>query len=250
MESKEPRIIYDDPFILVVSKPPGMHTAPLSCDESGTLVSWVVERYPDIRCVTGKKPEEPGLIHRLDRETSGLVLFARTAEAYRSLLVQSNSFGVKKYYRAFCTIGPVSLPPEGFDTRSWEDELHAKKQTTGEYRIRSRFRPFGPGRKLVHPVPSEVLPSSTKEVSPRVYETIFAPSKREDEIWDVRAVIFLGFRHQIRVHLASAGLPIMGDPLYGSPGNWERMYLHAESLTFIHPAKGIEMELEDPAPFS
>jgi 23S rRNA-/tRNA-specific pseudouridylate synthase len=231
-----------------------MHTAPLKSNEEGTLVAWMISRYPDISRVSGLKPEEPGLLHRLDRETSGLVLFARTEESFERLLSASGLGLVDKRYRALCELGPVLLPPEGFTPEGWKEVLQDQEENEREYRILSRFRPYGPGRKLVQIVPAYTLPGGKKKVSAKLYETSFNILPGEDGYRAVRAHILLGFRHQIRVHLASAGLPIMGDPLYGCSESTvsretPRMFLHAESLAFAHPASGEPLFLSDPAPF-
>lgn len=250
--TREPKIVHEDASIIAVSKPEGMHTAPLSHGEEGTLVAWMISRYPDISRVSGLKPEEPGLLHRLDKETSGLVLFARTEKSFSKLLSASGL--IDKRYRALCEPGPVLLPPEGFTPERWEAALQDQEENEREYRLRSRFRPYGPGRRLVQAVPADTIPGGKKEVSAKLYETSFALLPGEAGSRIVRAHIHLGFRHQIRVHLASAGLPIMGDPLYGCSENavskkTPRMFLHAESLAFAHPASGEPLFLSDPAPF-
>lgn len=227
-------IRYEDPSLLVVDKPAGMHTAPLAERESGTLLGAVIEQFPDVQSVPGITAREPGLVHRLDRDTSGLVVIARTAEAFSRLHASFSAGGARKWYRAVsaCTErGPRA-----------RDEL----------RIESRFAPYGPGRRQVRPV-----------LAGERSQKLVASASRESYVTEARILaqangrallgvsLLKGFRHQVRAHLAFLGFPIFGDPLYGAAvpeGAPARMYLHAQRIEMRHPVSGEPLVVESPVP--
>ena len=93
---------YEDAHMAVVEKPPGIHTAPLRAGERGTLLESILARYPEVAAVPGIRPVEPGLLHRLDRETSGLVIVARQADAFAVLRGSFEAGEVLKEYAACC----------------------------------------------------------------------------------------------------------------------------------------------------
>ncbi len=226
-------ILYKDPSLVVVDKPAGMHTAPLEDQEGGTLLELVVEEFPEVRSVPGIKPLEFGLVHRLDRETSGLVVIARTAESFERLRASFFSGGARKWYRAACAC--VKAEP-GAD----------------RFRIESRFAPYGPGRKMVRPVLAEersqkLLRSASRES----YVTEASILARSEGRALLGASLLKGFRHQVRAHLAFLGFPIFGDAQYGAAvpeGAPPRMYLHAERIELRHPQSGEPLIVESEAP--
>lgn len=210
-----------DPFILaittsyvVVYKPPGLATAPLVENETDTLVYWCRDRFPEVGIVAGKKAIEGGLLHRLDRETNGIVVFAKTQTAYGLLMKQQVQGLFIKNYRAWCQKCDVHLarPGMGFPPPPCKMVL----PLTNPLEIASPFRPYGPGRRQVRPVAGKTF----KEVAldqGRPYKTTIHSAQADDEdssiyLFDVQ--IERGFRHQIRCHLAWLGFPIVGDPLY------------------------------------
>ena len=220
---------FEDESILVVEKPAGMHTAPLRPGETGTLLSLVIEAWPEVARVPGIKPVEPGLLHRLDRDTSGLVVVARTAAAFEALRADFDS--MRKEYVAVCRAGAESM--SGFS-------------------ITSRFAPYGPGRRRVRVVATgaDRFPRSTTREEYATKVSVLACS--EGRVL-VRAALTRGFRHQVRAHLAFAGLPIIGDSLYGEPvprGFEPRMFLHAALIALRHPVTGLPLVVESPAPLS
>lgn len=205
----EPRVFWEDASLAVVCKPAGMLSVP-GLGGGTSLLAWLRDRYPH---ATG-----PLLVHRLDMATSGLLLCAKTLDAYRRLQAQFCNRTVRKRYVALldgavaADEGVVELPMRA----DWEDRPrqrvcfeHGAPART-EYRVLSREG--GVTRVALHPV--------------------------------------TGRTHQLRVHASHpSGLdaPIVGDTLYGRGGN--RLFLHAESLTFRHPFTGEELHFEFPADF-
>jgi 23S rRNA pseudouridine1911/1915/1917 synthase len=228
------RVRYEDPGFLVVDKPAGVHTAPLRQGEGGTLVDLVIRSYPEVAGLPGRKAVEPGLVHRLDRDTSGLVLVARTTEAFDSLRRAFSSGEARKHYLAACACADGAA------------------ESGGTLRIESRFAPCGPGRSKVRAVlPGEKSRKLLREASARSYVTEARVIDRENGRAMLSATLVRGFRHQVRVHLALLGYPILGDPLYGvpvPPGFPARMYLHAARIELRHPASGLPLVVEAPLP--
>ncbi|WP_455382029.1 pseudouridine synthase [Salinispira pacifica] len=224
----EPHVVAADDWLLAVWKPAGLHTAPLAEGESDTLVSWVCARFPEVGAVRGRKSIEPGLLHRLDRDTQGLVLFARTQPSFDSLLAASAEGAFEKRYSALSTRS--NTPPPGLNS------LMPLPSGSQPWRVVSGFRPYGPGRRLVAAVPA----GGSRPT--QLYETLILSMTERDGRVHLHLSITRGFRHQIRVHLASVGLPIMGDPLYaqGRPGGdaGGGLRLAAIGLSFPHPASG------------
>jgi len=226
------RLVHVDDQILVLDKPEGLHTAPLREGEGGTLLDAVIEQFPEVERVPGIKPVEPGLLHRLDKGTSGLVVIARTVRAFTGLLAQFESGAVRKEYVAVC------VPRIG---------LRSTRLS-----VASRFASHGPGRAKVRVVmPFEHRAQVLREASPDTYHTEAEIADRGAGCCLVRCTITRGFRHQVRAHLAHLGLPIVGDPLYGAPvppGFGERMYLHATAVELHHPADGRPLRFESELP--
>jgi 23S rRNA pseudouridine1911/1915/1917 synthase len=194
---------------------------------------------------------EGGLLHRLDRETSGLVLAARDQAAFDALMELSESGGILKRYSAVCrpSFSPAPgrrelLAPLGWTIHAWAEILHALDSgpTWPTMTIRSAFRAYGPGRRLVAAV--------TESAAGSVYETRLSaiePVPAAESAFAARVELRRGFRHQVRCHLASVGLPLIGDPLYGPPGAAGRLLLHAESLEFSDPLTGEARSFRLPA---
>lgn len=187
-------ILFSCPDFVIADKPHGIPTVPLkNRDMEGTLLAMATEECPDILSVEGRSSWEYGTLHRLDTATSGLVVFARTQEAYSYLTgIQENDL-MKKTYRALVNPGDRL---RGFD-----------RPDSKTFTITSYFRSYGPKSREVRPV-QDIRRADT----PVLYTT---------EVTDcgnniMHCSITRGFRHQIRAHLAWAGLPISGDPIYGT----------------------------------
>jgi 23S rRNA pseudouridine1911/1915/1917 synthase len=249
-----PRLAAETAAFIVAYKPASMHCAPLRQDEGGTLLDWCVKEYPEVAMVRGRKPIEGGLLHRLDRETAGLVLFARTQEAYDSLADQQDRGLFTKEYRARCVMNTGTPLPSGFppipadivqDRRNLidPDENHPFKP----FAIESAFRHYGPGRTAVRPVLDIQEGGKRKSALDKggFYATellSFVQSEGKAEGGSAVSIavgLRRGFRHQVRCHLAWIGFPLVGDALYGYAGDPEDVLgLSAESLSFLDPATG------------
>jgi 23S rRNA pseudouridine1911/1915/1917 synthase len=231
MPGDELSVLYEDEWLLAVDKPAGVHTAPLRAGETGTLLDSVVSRFPEVSRLPGRKPVEPGLLHRLDRETSGVVIVARTEAAFRALRDVFEKGDAVKDYRAACRAEEGRLIPSTL-------------------RIESRFAPRGPGRRMVRVVPPGAA-EKTRETTRDVYVTEAEVEERRGASVLLSAVIRRGFRHQVRAHLSYLGFPIFGDDLYGVPapaGAPARMYLHASGISFAHPVHGRAVRVVSPLP--
>lgn len=232
-------VLYADADLIAVNKPAGMHTAPLGRKGEDTLLARLIERYPEIAGLPGIKPVEPGLLHRLDRDTSGIVLVARTPEAFRLLKAEFAGGRVRKEYLALC------VPQAGFAPA-------AAVKPGDRYRVESRFAPFGPGRRKVRVVPaSGPAGRAARLAAPGLYRTEAEVLELHGPRALVRAALVRGFRHQVRAHLAFLGLPIVGDALYGvaaPPGAPDRLYLHASAIELALPSSGGKLRLEAPLP--
>lgn len=225
----EPIIVDETESWAAVRKPHGMPSAPLREGEEGTLVAWFARERPQARSVSGRKPIELGLVHRLDTATGGLVLFAKNQGAYDRLLAAQEADRVVKTYVALCDRPDQSRALPSFPLT-----------------IRSRFRAFGPGRKEVRPL----FPLMRGyDGAGRDYETTVERAERETGgEWEMTCVIARGYRHQIRAHLAWLGFPIVGDALYHPSPSGGRLELHAIAIDFPDPDSGSPISVSLPRP--
>jgi 23S rRNA pseudouridine1911/1915/1917 synthase len=200
----EPQIVDLQSDYLVAYKPPRMHSVFLKKQESSegreeTLFDWCSRFYPEVAGVKGRNPWEGGIVHRLDYETEGLVLFARTQTALDSFLTQQQEGKFSKIYAALSGGVHAALP--GYPPRP------LTPSPDSPVIIESGFRPYGPGRKAVRPV---INPSPEKNYRTGILSMEDHEGVTLFEVWIQR-----GFRHQIRCHLAWLGYPLVNDPLYG-----------------------------------
>jgi 23S rRNA pseudouridine1911/1915/1917 synthase len=215
--------LFDNEHFAAVYKPQFMHTAPLSAAEEGALLSWVCKLFPEVQKISGKKAIEGGLLHRLDFGTEGLVLFARTQEAYDFLQAEQEAGRFIKTYTAKSAVHPLFLRPSplpGFPPAPPPPEPPAQARE-----ITSGFRPYGPGRQAVRPIIDNVAMRYSTRITSIEY---IAPNHI------ITAQLTKGFRHQIRCHLAWIGYPLLGDTLYGGEESTEAG-LSAVSLSFNSP---------------
>lgn len=223
-------IVYEDDSLVVVDKPAGMVVHPAPGHATGTLVNALLARVGSLSSVG--LPNRPGIVHRLDRDTSGLLVVARTDEAHRHLAAALASRSVGRRYLA-AVWGRFSL-----------DDVTIDKPIGRHPRDRKRMDVVEGGRPAITHV-------------------------RHLERWaaaDLLAIrLETGRTHQIRVHLSDSGHPVVGDPMYG-PG-WERgmsgaggvwaaefarrtgrLFLHAARLSFDHPVSGEPLSFNAPLP--
>ena len=206
-------IVYEDEDVVVVDKAPGLVVHPTHGCHHGTVANGLVHRYRQQGVHAGVHP-----VHRLDRGTSGLVLFARHAFAHHRLAIALEAGGIHRHYLAAAT-GPI----EG-DTHRIDAPIH---------------RAGGPGgRRVVDPAGQEAV----------THVQVLARDAGRGLSW-VRCVLETGRTHQIRVHLAHLGHALVGDTLYGTPDRvLTRPALHAARLTFPHPRTRQEVVLEAALP--
>ncbi len=224
--SETPLIIRDSEGWAVGYKPHGMPTAPLHEGEGGTFLTWFLEQYPLAGAVTGRKGIEKGLLHRLDTPTEGLVLVAKNQKAYEVLLEYQERDLLEKSYLALCLMLTEDLPET-------------------PRAIESRFRPYGPGSREVRPL----FPGDRRfAAAGRDYRTMLeACILREGGFAECRCRLTRGYRHQVRSHLASLGLPIAGDSLYAPPSSFSGpLMLCASALRFQDPDSGSITEVSLP----
>lgn len=213
-------IVFEDDALLVVDKPPGMVVHPAPGNWSGTLVNALVGRGGEL--AEGSGEERPGLVHRLDKETSGLLVVAKTEHAHRTLSAALASRAIRRRYAALCW-GHLSDERIGVDAPLARDP-----------RDRQRMAIVKGGKTA---------------------RTTFVRVARFDSVDLVRAHLHTGRTHQIRVHLSSIGHPVVGDDTYGGGGGRRlaslpprRHFLHAAWLRLPHPVTGESIELRSPLP--
>jgi 23S rRNA pseudouridine1911/1915/1917 synthase len=243
-----PRIIAVEEGYIVAWKPAGLHSAPLKKGGGSSLLDYCTANYPEVGAVRGKQPWEGGLLHRLDRETQGLVLIARSQEAFDTLAAQQKAGVFVKDYEAICV--PAACKAPGFPPIP-EDLVDALINNK-PFLIKSGFRAWGPGRKQVRPIPVKDNEALTGAARAKIYQTELLETMLVDESGGTPARYFRlrlsrGFRHQIRCHLAWLGWPILNDPLYGGMSEeGGTMELLAQALRFNDPLNGEPREYRLP----
>ncbi len=229
-------VLFEDEQLVAIDKPSGMVVHPSKGHWQGTLTAALAFHFRQLSQVGGA--HRPGIIHRLDRDTSGVILVAKTDAAHRALAKQFESRTVRKQYLAIC-----------------QGRLD---------RDRDRIeQPIGP-----HPYHREKMAIRSGHASSRAAETFFEVIERFRGFVYLRALPKTGRTHQIRIHLSHVGCPILCDPLYsgrrvftreqllgpGVPTDrpdesvLSRLALHAHSLEFDHPVTAKRMRIESPLP--
>jgi len=228
-ESLPLTILYEDPSLIVIDKPAGMVVHPAAGNPSGTLVNALLYHCKDLAGINGVL--RPGIVHRLDKGTSGVMVVAKDDEAYHHLIKQFKNRTVMKAYLAIAygkfnrDEGVVDAEIGRHPSERKRMSTHARRgrPATTTWKVRERFDGF-----------------ALLEIHPQTGRT-----------------------HQIRVHLSSVGHPLLGDPLYGRKGRpgsiqdpilrrWieklEHQALHAHRLGFVHPRTGDSVEFIAPIP--
>jgi 23S rRNA pseudouridine1911/1915/1917 synthase len=211
-------IRYEDDDLAVLAKPAGLVVHPGAGHPDGTLVNALLARYPEVADVGD--PARPGIVHRLDCDTSGLLVIARTQEAYEGLVEMLSEHDVERRY----------------DALSW-DHFDSKRGVIDA--------PIG--RSVRHPTRMSVREGGRQARTHYEVRTEF----RDPDVSLVTCHLETGRTHQIRVHLQAIGHPVVGDPVYG--GNrrtlpMARPFLHAGGLKFAHPVTGEPVEVAEPLP--
>jgi 23S rRNA pseudouridine1911/1915/1917 synthase len=213
-EEMELNVPYEDEHLLVVDKPAGLVVHPAPGHAQGTLVHGLLAY--DVE--GGDEPERPGIVHRLDRDTSGLMVVARSPESHRRLQELVQQRDVTREYVALVVGRP----------RSQRGTIEA---------------PIGRDRR-------DAMRHSLDTDTPRDAVTHFEVEELLPRHALLRVRLETGRTHQIRVHLAAVDLPVAGDPLYGRAGELglERQFLHAARLAFPHPITGAAVDVSSPLP--
>lgn len=209
-------IVYEDEYLLVVNKPQGMVTHPAPGNYTGTLVNALLGRYSALSGLGGVL--KPGIVHRLDKGTSGLLVVAKTDEVHRKLSKQFKNKTTKRVYMALVR-GNVELD-------NGVIELPIGRSARDRLKMAVRFEDERSKPAVTH------------------YKVI----KRFGDFTLLECVLGTGRTHQIRVHLSYIGHPILGDEKYGSKGNLKFPMLHAARIGFTHPATKKFMEFFKPPP--
>ncbi len=203
-------VVFEDEHLLVVDKPAGLVVHPGAGNRSGTLVNALLHK----GISGGEDPERPGIVHRLDRDTSGLMVVAKGEVAYSELVAALSARRVGRVYRAL-VVG-TGLPSTGtVDSPVGRDPENPTLMAAGV------GRPAVTHFEVVHEAAGYTMLTVRLET---------------------------GRTHQIRVHLSTIEHPVYADPLYGEPVPGQRLWLHAERLIFTHPVTGEWAEFEAPVP--
>lgn len=207
-------VVYEDDDLAVIDKPAGLVVHPGTGHDDDTLVNGILHLWPEIASVGD--PARPGIVHRLDMDTSGLMLVAKSQAAFAALAKAVRERRVTRQY-TLLVWGRVS-PAEGvIDAPLARHPSRRRTQTIGAEgrEARTVFRVL------------RWLPATTL----------------------VEATLETGRTHQIRVHFQAIGYPVVGDPTYGRPGfGLRRQFLHASRLAFSHPVTGQALEFQSPLP--
>jgi 23S rRNA pseudouridine1911/1915/1917 synthase len=205
-------IAYEDEHLLVVDKPAGVVVHPARGHPTGTLSQALRGR------AAGGEPLRPGIVHRLDRDTSGLLVVARSEAVHRALKALLSARRLKREYAALVDGNPAARTGtiEAAIGRDRRDRLRVSLDTDVPREARTHF-------ELTRLLPTAAL---------------------------LRVMLETGRTHQIRVHMAAIGHPVSGDPVYGEAGRFglERQFLHAQRLAFPHPVTGEPLDVRSPLP--
>ncbi len=214
-------VVHEDPHLVVVDKPGGVPSHPLRPDEIGTVASALVARYPEMAGV-GYVAREPGIVHRLDTGTSGLLLAARDEETFAELRRALVEGAIEKRYVAL-VVGAIDAP------------LTIDAPIASGRHGARRVRVLPSGALDGKDARTRVLHAETIASGDRCLVEVEAPTAR---------------RHQIRAHLASIGHPLVGDILYGGPeqAGFARHFLHASAVALTHPHTRAPLHVESALP--
>lgn len=231
-ESAPLSVVFEDAALLAFDKPAGMPVQPLTCRETGTLMNAVVARFPECRTL-GDSPLMAGALHRIDADTSGLVLVARSVQAFTNLRAQFAEQTVKKTYLALVE-GSIAVGG------TLENDL-----------IHDPTLPFC---RMIDARHNRLTTSQVSRLRSLHAVTRFAPiahtTVENEERTLLEVTIFTGVTHQIRAQLALAGMHIVNDRLYGAFAveNQTGHCLHALAASFTHPVSGDPVEIRTPYP--
>lgn len=213
-ESINLEIVYEDKDVAVINKPPGLVVHPGAGNPEHTMVNALLHHF---RSLSDVNPLRPGIVHRLDKETSGLIVIAKSNTAHLALSRQFAAHSIKRKYIALVK-GRVEFDEGVIEVPIGRHPFKRKSMAAG----------FGENTRYA--------------------KTAYRTLKRLDDSSILELTPFTGRTHQLRVHLAFLGHPILGDAKYGGKNGFSRLALHAQSIGFVHPATGKFMEFTSPLP--
>jgi len=207
-------VVYEDRDLAVINKPPGLVVHPAPGNAAHTMVHAMLHRFKDLSDIN---PQRPGIVHRLDKETSGLLVIAKNNTAHHALAQQFADHSIKRKYVAVVK-GRV------------EYEENVIELSIGRHPVRREHMAVHSG------------------INARYAKTRYRTLKRAGKVSLLELEPYTGRTHQLRVHCAYIGHPIMGDVKYGKQAPFPRMALHARYIGFVHPSTGKFVEFETPIP--
>lgn len=210
-ESIDFGVVFEDQHLMVIDKPAGLVVHPGSGNESGTLVNGILARFPGIASVG--QSERPGIVHRLDKNTSGLMIVARTQECYEELVAMMATHSVERIYTALAH-GNVESERGIIEAPIGRSASHATQMAVSAAG-REALTHYLVKKHFVDPIPASLM--------------------------ELR--LETGRTHQIRVHLKAIGHPVIGDTLYSrnNSAGLKRIFLHSSGLNFVHPITSQEL---------
>ncbi len=210
-------IIYEDEHLLVINKPLGMLSHPVHGQNTGTLVNAIMHHCQSLSSLND--PDRPGIVHRLDRETSGIIITVKNNKAHAILAKQFENRQVVKKYVAIVK-GYLGLDEGMIDAPIARHAVHFDKKTVSYDTEKGR--------------PAQTFYKVIKRIGEKATMVALFPKT--------------GRTHQLRVHMKYLGHPILGDEKYGSGRSFPRLALHAQCIGFHHPVHGYFMECSVPLP--
>jgi len=227
------KIVFEDENLLVVDKPAGLVVHPGAGEHDETLVDWFLSTYPNSKNLNWPDPERAGVVHRLDKDTSGLIILAKNPEALKKLQTLFQSHQIKKSYQAL-VFGKLEKAQDEIVGLIGRDPDRRRQQTA----------------KTIH---FDFQPGKHREAK-TYYKALKGYRYQNYDLALVEATLETGRMHQIRVHFKSIGHPVIGDPLYNIKHSRilsksleiSRQFLHAYKLSFKNPFDGKDINIEIP----
>jgi 23S rRNA pseudouridine1911/1915/1917 synthase len=207
-------IIYQDEDLAVINKPPGLVVHPGAGNKANTLVNSLIHHFKNLSRID---PQRPGIVHRLDKDTSGLIVIAKSDKAHLDLISQFAEHTIKRRY--------VALVKGYMEFDENIVELPISRHMKDRKKMAINFNQYAKYAKTHYRTLIRTEKASLLELTP-----------------------FTGRTHQLRVHLAHLGHPILGDPKYGKDNQFPRLALHARGIGFRHPSFNRYMEFSTPLP--
>ena len=207
-------VAYEDDDLAVINKPCGIVVHPAPGNYEHTLVNALLHRFKKLSDIN---PARPGIVHRLDKETSGLMVVAKNNRSHLELAKQFAKHSIQRKYIAIVS-GRMEFDEDVIEAPIGRHPLKRKNMAVS----------FAPNTKYA--------------------KTVYKTLKRSKDFSVLELRPFTGRTHQLRVHLAYLGYPILGDPKYGKKDNFSRLALHAQEIGFIHPSTGKLMHFTSKIP--